>query len=173
MLAVAALMASTVVSAQDELQNEVSVGYGGGSNTDIVSSIAGGFFTGKQIDYWGPVSVEYFRFNQEGRLGFGGIFAVAGCKWDDSSSAKSTYFTLMPSVKYKWLNKAHFAMYSKAAVGLTVKTQSASGSDDKTKAVFNWQASAVGMEFGGAFRGFLELGMGEQGIILVGLRYRF
>jgi len=64
-------------------------------------------------------------------------------------------------------------MYSKAAVGLTVKTQSASGSDDKTKAVFNWQASAVGMEFGGAFRGFLELGMGEQGIVLVGLRYRF
>lgn len=45
--------------------------------------------------------------------------------------------------------------------------------DSDSKVVFNWQASLIGMEFGGAFRGFVELGMGEQGIILGGLRYKF
>ena len=30
-----------------------------------------------------------------------------------------------------------------------------------------------GVEVGGALRGFAELGWGEQGIILAGLRYKF
>ena len=59
-MAVAALMAIGSVQAQEEWKNEISIAYGGGSNTDIVSSLAKGMFTGKQLDYWGPVSVEYF-----------------------------------------------------------------------------------------------------------------
>ena len=63
-------------------------------------------------------------------------------------------------------------MYSKAAVGVTFMSDSGT-KDSDSKVVFNWQASLIGMEFGGAFRGFVELGMGEQGIILGGLRYKF
>lgn len=44
---------------------------------------------------------------------------------------------------------------------------------DKTKVAVGWQASLVGAEFGNAFRGFLELGCGEQGILVAGLRYKF
>ena len=47
------------------------------------------------------------------------------------------------------------------------------GRDDKTDLLFNFQASLLGVEFGGAFRGFVELGFGEQGIALAGLRYKF
>ena len=55
---------------------------------------------------------------------------------------------------------------------------SESGTSDKKKGddgkvTVNWQASLIGVEFGGAFRGFVEVGTGEQGIILGGLRYKF
>lgn len=166
------MMAATSVGAQGDLRNEVSIAYGGGSNTDIVSSIGKGMFTGKQLEYWGPVSAEYFRYIGNSKLAVGGIAAIGGCKWEDDSDARSTYFTVMPAVKYKWLDKTHFAMYSKVAAGITVNSQSG-GTDNETKTIFNWQASLVGMEFGGAFRGFVELGTGEQGIILGGFRYRF
>ena len=171
LLVVAALMATMNVSAQDEWKNEISIAYGGGANTDIVMSLAKGMFTGKQLDYWGPISAEYF-YRPDERLGIGGIFAISGCKWDDTGDAKSKYYTVMPAVKYNWLNKSGFSMYSKAAVGLTVDSQSG-GRESKTEVLFNWQASLVGMDFGGAFRGFVELGLGEQGIILGGLRYKF
>lgn len=164
-------MATMSVNAQNEWKNEVSIAYGGGSNTDIVMSLAKGMFSGKQLDYWGPVSAEYFYRPTE-RLGVGAVASISGCKWDDEGDAKSTYFTLMPAVKYNWLNKSHFSMYSKAAVGLTVSAESGSKRDE-SKVIFNWQASFIGMEFGGAFRGFFEFGMGEQGIILGGLRYKF
>ena len=171
LLVVAALMATVNVSAQDEWKNEISIAYGGGANTDIVMSLAKGMFTGKQLDYWGPISAEYF-YRPDERLGVGGIFAISGCKWDDTGDAKSKYYTVMPAVKYNWLNKSGFSMYSKAAIGLTVDSQSG-GRESKTEVLFNWQASLIGMDFGGAFRGFVELGMGEQGIILGGLRYKF
>jgi len=172
LLAIAAMMAMVSVNAQDEFRNEVSVAYGAGSNTDIVASIGKGMFTGKQLDYWGPISAEYFHYNKACNFAFGAVAAIGGCKWDDHSDAKSTYFTVMPAVKFKWLNRTHFAMYSKAAVGLTVDSQKGTN-EDKTETMFNWQASLVGMEFGGAFRGFVEIGTGEQGIILGGLRYKF
>ena len=168
---IAAIMATMNVHAQSEWKNEVSIAYGGGANTDIVMSIAKGMFTGKQLNYWGPVSVEYFYRPLE-RLGVGAVAAISGSKWDDEANAKSTYFTVLPAVKYNWLNKSHFSMYTKVAAGLTVSSDSGTRSDE-TRVMFNWQGSLIGLEFGGAFRGFAELGLGEQGIILGGLRYKF
>ena len=172
LLVAAALMVAMNVNAQDDYRNEISIAYGTGSNTDIVSSIGKGMFTGKQLNYWGPVSAEFFHYTGEGKLAFGGIVAVGGCKWDEDSNAKSTYFTAMPAIKYKWLDKSNFAMYSKAGFGVTLKSDSGEKKDESEVTV-NWQATFVGMEYGGAFRGFVELGTGEQGILLAGLRYRF
>ncbi len=41
--------------------------------------------------------------------------------------------------------------------------------------VMNFMAhvSALGMEFGGPFRGFVELGFGERGMLTAGVRYKF
>lgn len=167
----ASLMAIATVNAQSYWKNEICIAYGGGSNTDIVSSIGKGMFTGKQLSYWGPISMEYFYRPVE-NFGVGAVAAIAGCKWDDEGDAKSRYYTIMPAIKYNWLNRTHFSMYSKAAVGITIFSESGT-KNNKTTTVFNWQASLVGAEFGGAFRGFVELGTGEQGIILGGLRYKF
>jgi hypothetical protein len=39
---------------------------------------------------------------------------------------------------------------------------------------FIFQATAVGAEFGGErFRGFVEAGVGEKGLLCAGLRYKF
>ena len=63
-------------------------------------------------------------------------------------------------------------MYSKLALGVLIGIDSGDH-NDKTKAALAWQASAVGAEYGSAFRGFVELGFGEQGILIAGLRYKF
>ncbi len=173
LMVVAAMMATMNVNAQEEYKNEISIAYGTGANTDLVMSIAKGMFTGKQLDYWGPISVEYFgRLNSNNRLGLGGIFVLGGCKWDDTGDAKSKYYTIMPAVKYNWAVKKYVSWYSKGAAGLSIASQSG-GREDKTDVVFNFHASLVGVDFGGAFRGFVELGFGEQGIALAGLRYKF
>ncbi len=171
LMAVVAMMAITNVNAQDYKKNEISLGFGGGANTDIMSSFINTVFTGKQIDYWGAVSLEYMYRPSE-NLGVGAVAVVSGCKWeDDNKDAKTTYITFMPAVKYNWLNKKHFSMYSKGAIGLTIAAHSMKN-DSKTKVGFNFQASALGLEFGSAFRGFCEFGFGEQGIVVFGLRYK-
>lgn len=175
-MVLAAMMATLCVQAQDEWKNEISIAYGGGSNTDFIGSLYKGMFTGKQLNYWGPVSVEYFHRLSNNKLGIGGIFAVGGCKWSDSDNAKTTFFTVMPALKYNWLVRKHISCYSKIGIGMTMASES--GTSDKKKGddgkvTVNWQASLIGVEFGGAFRGFVEVGTGEQGIILGGLRYKF
>lgn len=113
----------------------------------------------------------------DGQGAVGGSIVVAGCKWDDSGDAKTTFFTIMPAVKYKWAVQKYVSWYSKAAIGIMFTSDSGMSrdnrKDDKSSASFNFQVSFVGLEFGSAFRGFVELGVGEQGIILGGVRYKF
>ena len=45
---------------------------------------------------------------------------------------------------------------------------------DETLTSFIFQATALGLEFGGEqFRGFAEAGLGEKGLLCAGLRYKF
>ena len=176
LLVVAAMMATVSVNAQEELKNEISIAYGAGSNTDILGSIGKGMFTGKQLSYWGPVSAEYFH-RPSPRFGVGAVAAIGGCDWDDTGDAKTTFITFMPAVKYNWVNKSSFGLYSKVAAGITFRSESGgtkvTTKDNDSSSTFNFQITGIGLEFGRAFRGFAELGMGEQGIILAGLRYKF
>ena len=181
LMVVAAMMATMTVNAQNEdLKNEIGVAYGFGSNTDLIGSFYKGIFTGKQLNYWGPVSIEYFRrFGSSNRWGVGAIFAIGGCKWDkDDDSKKSTFYTIMPALKYNWVNKNNFGLYSKFAAGFTVGSDKGhasdnNGKDNKTTTNFNFQITGIGVEAGGAFRGFAELGMGVQGVAIIGVRYKF
>ena len=118
--------------------------------------------------------------------GVGGILAYGENKQDvyllgdKDGVSKNTYLTLMPAVKFDWLRKKHFGMYSKLAVGATLRNEkydsveTSNKNDSDSEVHVNWQASLLGMEAGGpTIRGVLELGTGEQGIILVGMRYKF
>ena len=172
LMVVAAMMAAVSVNAQGEWKNEVSIAYGAGSSTDLISSIYKGMFTGKQLNYWGPVSLEYFYRPSE-KLGIGVIGTISGCKWDEGKGdPKSTFYSVLPAIKYNWKVREHVSMYSKLGLGLTIASDS-DAREKNSSTIFNFQASFFGIEFGSAFRGFAELGFGEQGVILAGLRYKF
>ena len=188
-----AMMAAMNVNAQngyDETKHEVAISYGIDSNSQIIDAFEsiGGALVGAKFEnesFTGPISAEYF-YHVKNWLGVGGILAYGQNKQDvyllgdKDGVSKNTYLTLMPAVKFDWLRKKHFGMYSKLAVGATLRNEKydsvdASSKDDSDSEVHvNWQVSFLGIEAGGpTIRGFLELGTGEQGIILAGVRYKF
>ena len=117
----AAVMTTVGINAQSDYNNEISVAYGAGANTDISMAVGRGIFTAKQTKYWGPASLEYFHsIGKNWKIG--GIAMVSGCKWEGEGNPKSTYYTIMPAAKYNWLNQRGFGMYSKAGLGVTNPT---------------------------------------------------
>ena len=197
MMVVAAMFVSSSMNAQngyDDTKHEVAISYGGLSTSqwlDIYESMAGAM-VGMSLEnetVTGSISAEYF-YHFKNWLGVGGIFAFGQSKQDVYSnitknnigSYTNTYLTLMPAVKMDWLRKKHFGMYSKIGLGATLRTESTDYDDEHKKDEMksesdihiNWQVSFLGIEAGGTkFRVFAELGFGEQGTGLVGLRYKF
>ena len=171
LFSVFALAAIFNIHAQNEWKHEIGVSYGVGAFTDINSSYIDGIFTGKQTKYIGAFGAEYF-YRPKSALGVGIVGTFGTCKWAGSDKARTKYFSIMPAVKYNWMNREHISLYSKVALGVLIGMENID-SQDKTKAAFAWQASVMGAEFGSAFRGFLELGFGEQGLLVAGLRYKF
>ena len=192
-MAAVAMMTAMNVNAQngyDETKHEVAISYGIDSNSQIIDAFEniGGALVGAKFEnekFTGPISAEYF-YHVKNWLGVGGILAYGQNKQDvyllgdKDGVSKNTYLTLMPAVKFDWLRKSHFGMYSKLAVGATLRNEKydsvdASSKDDSDSEVHvNWQISLLGIEAGGpTIRGFLELGTGEQGIALIGVRYKF
>ena len=196
LMVAAAVMAVTSVNAQkgyDDTKHEVAISLGAGSNSqfmDAFEKIGSGFVSLGSVTYenekeGGPLSAEYF-YHVKNWLGVGGICAltwktndlkVMGNKIGESSS---NYYTLMPAVKFNYLRKSYFGMYTKLAAGATMHRQSFESTDSEHKdesdseIVFNWHVSLLGMEVGSPYiRGFLELGVGEQGIGQIGVRYKF
>lgn len=193
LVAVAALTATVNVNAQAgyDTKHEIGITYGFGCNSDVFDAFTKATslgLTGQRAEntkHFGTISAEYF-YHSSKTVGVGGILGYAQFKEDAYSISsdtkksvdKESYFTIMPAVKFNWLRKNHFGMYSKLAAGISInntkqKNENGSNSSDNW-VLFNWQASVIGIEAGGAtVRGFLELGIGEQGIGLAGIRYKF
>lgn len=178
-MVVAALFCGTVaVQAQDECKHEVGVAYGAVANSNILDLFDDAFSNANNPDpvsgsYFGPLSVEYY-YRVSPMIGVGGVAVVKTHKETSRGGEAYTnkYFTVMPSVKFNWVHKAHFGFYSKLAAGYTFFSTKFSGESGSAGA-FNFQASVIGLEAGGRLRGFAELGWGEQGLALAGIRYRF
>ena len=193
-LVAVAMMTAMNVSAQngyDETKHEVAITLGIYSNSQIIDAFEniGGALVGAKFEnesFTVPISAEYF-YHVKPWLGVGGIFAYGQNKQDvyllgdKDGEIKNTYLTLMPAAKFDWLRKKHFGMYSKLAFGATLRQESVTSynleknpSSNDVMVHVNWQVSPIGMEFGGVYlRGFAELGIGEQGTLLAGLRYKF
>ena len=199
LMAVLAISASMFIPVQaqeteEEMRQEISISYGAVPNsiwidalTDIVPAIFGHKY--ENTSYVGPIGLEYY-YHTSKLVGVGAIavFATNGedeyYKEELCSHRNRSYYTLMPAVKFNWLRKAKWGMYSKVGLGATLshfkdedkgKTATPQGEVGSTnEVIFNFQASLLGVEVGGQqVRGFAELGIGEQGIILGGVRYKF
>lgn len=196
-MAAAAFIAATTALAQgngyDDTKHEVAVSYGAFSNSqwiDILENVTVTVFTGAHVTFdnerfRGPFSAEYF-YRVKPWLGVGGIFTFGRNKRDMFSDGTKdgtlahNYYTLLPAVKLDWLRKRYFGLYSKVGVGATLRTETLNSddptvtSDNSTLAHVNWQISLLGIEAGWpTIRGFVEVGTGEQGVFLAGLRYKF
>ena len=187
LIAVAAMMATMNVNAQDELKNEIGVFYGVESASNILSIYSTIFSAaaGDQSSWWGPIGVEYY-YHLSPVVAVGGVGVYAGCKAIDEKTNQTdlseTYITLMPSMKFNWLRKKYFGMYSALSAGVLFASISGneaakradSEAKDETITSFMFQATALGIEFGGRnIRGFVEAGLGEKGTLCGGLRYKF
>ena len=185
-MAVAAMMATLSVNAQD-FKHEVGVFYGFESASNVFSLVTSAISAaaGDQSSFWGPVGVEYY-YNVSPVVGLGAVAAYAGCKAEDDKTHKEdlteSFFTVMPSVKFNWLRKKNFGMYSAFSAGVMFCSISCNdnakandpNAKDESLAAFMFQATALGAEFGGEqFRGFVEAGVGEKGVLCAGLRYKF
>ena len=192
-LAAVAMMTVMSVNAQSydyETKHEVAISYGIDSNSQILDAFeaVGGALAGAKFeneDFFGPISAEYF-YHVKPWLGVGGILAFGTNKQDVMSGrdklgeSKNNYYTLMPAVKADWLRTKFFGMYSKLAVGATLRSEkydsdvNTENSSDGSEVHLNWQVSFIGIEAGSpAIRAFAELGTGEQGILQAGVRYKF
>ena len=177
MMIAAMLVASLSMNAQDDdLKNEIGVYYGFGSASDIVSTVASAmssaFSHSDQSGFWGPVGVDYY-YHVTPVVGVGAMASIAGCQWGDDSENKTKYYTVMPAVKFNWLRKTNFGMYSGLAAGVMIVSDSFKD-ESKSKVFFMGQLTALGAEFGGQqLRGFTELGFGERGLLTIGARYKF
>ena len=195
-MVVAAMMATLSVQAQEEayLKHEIGVSYGALSNSDWMSigDVLGtylfsfGQFSYDDTEFTGPIGLEYFyHVNEVVGIGAIGVYAsetkdmlMGGKKYGE---AKSTYITLLPAAKFNWLRKKYFGMYSKVGAGVCIRTRnedytlnSESHDDSEHDVLFNFQVTGIGLEVGSPnVRAFGEIGVGEQGIFVAGLRCKF
>ena len=104
-------------------------------------------------------------------LSVGGAFAYFNLSTTENEKQNSyNNFSLIPAVKFHWYRRAWFGSYSKLGAGLTFLPWR----EGKDRFQFNFQVSFLGLEAGPEFlRAFAEVGVGEQGIVVAGLRYRF
>ena len=178
-IAIMQIVALAASAQNDDLKNEIGVYYGFDSASDIIGMYTHifTFSSDDQHDFWGPIGVEYY-YHTTRVVAFGAVASIAGCSWGKGNEDYSSkYITLMPSVKFNWLRKNYFGMYSALSAGamyLSHNLKDEYVKDDTSKIWFMWQITPIGMEFGGkAFRGFAEAGVGEKGLLCAGLRYKF
>lgn len=193
-LAICAFVSVPAQAQDEDTRHEVAVSYGGIPNsiwidayTDIIPAMFGEKHETKRRI--GPIGLEYY-YHTSSLIGVGAVavFATSNqdCIYNDTKTSDITksFFTVMPSIKFNWLRKAHWGLYSKVAAGATYARFNDEDCDDNGKKtgdsavssdlLFNFQASLIGVEAGGAhLRCFAELGVGEQGIALAGLRFKF
>lgn len=169
----------------DTPKNEISLSYGtltllqfeSGLSGILGTGFSGGLLILESISGYGAINLSYLR-SVNGWLALGTDFSAEflsmtfkAKETGNKRESKTAAFTPMATAKANWLRREHFGMYSRLSAGAMFMHEKV---DNKVLTSFAFQASPVGMEFGGfSFRGFVELGFGSQGCILGGVKYRF
>ena len=195
--------------AQDDYEfdrNEVNFSYGVVSLpafANTVGAVFGAAFSfglaQPSLDLLGNVNLGYYHWFTDGfgvgvessleliRLEFKSVVGKDedGNKiYDTTKGGFTTYASVMPAIKGRWLARPHFGIYSKLAVGGALQHAPAVSTTDKdgnpvntpaaNNLMFALQLTPIGFEFGGThIKGFTELGLGYQGLLCAGLKYSF
>lgn len=161
---------------------EITVNYGQITVPQFIYGFANVFgivfsFGNWKIDdthFYGAVGAEY-NYWLNNRFAVGGIFTndnMLGTGTKDDGTVNTFKFnasSLMACGKVSWFEYIHFGMYSKIGLGA-----SAYVSEGDVSWAPAFQLTPVGCDFGGEqLRGVFEIGFGNQGLFLAGIRYKF
>lgn len=126
----------------------------------------------------GVLNLGYIHhFNRVFGVGANAGFNRMSVKLEDKTgsltAASANIMFLMADAKLNWFRYDNFGMYSKFGLGVMC----INGNLVETMSGNLWlptgHVSLIGMEFGGQFCGFMELGAGMQGVAQFGLKYHF
>lgn len=192
LLIAALLVASPKVMAIEEPlpDKELSFEYSMITGPDIAMFWAGvfvsvfslGHYTLNDISCTGQFSFQYCHsLGERWMVGCSTSYEHAGFTMEDKNGVVDPdrtgghFFSIMPTAKCYWFNKPHFGMYSEAQVGALASIMPDTNGENLDKAdfgaVIGFQLNLIGMDFGGPdVRGFLELGVGTQGFISLGIK---
>lgn len=177
LLAIVAIIGAVNVNAQDN-KSEVSVSVGAYSHISN-GWIIDAFTTvldKAEKDRGVPISVEYlYEIAPKLKVGAALTYQRMSAKLEGKKGVNNA-ISIMPAIKYSWIDKDHFALYSKAAVGycLNLKSGDKELRDEFEQHHFAFQASLIGAEVGSQnIRAFVEAGYGFQGIVQAGIKVRF
>ena len=185
------VVVSSAYAKNDKDRNEFSVTYGQFTVPQfayVLGEVFGVMFTLGHASFedphmYGAAGIEYVHYTNDW-FGFGGtvlcdyMTAKTVSVDKDGNKTPNGDFKLgclsaMPLVKFAWLNREHVGLYSKLAAGAGY-TFTGDNADVKDNFMFAFQATPIGVDFGGErFRGFVEAGVGWQGIVSGGVRWMF
>ena len=173
--------------------SEISASYG----VSLLGSVVGGLANKTNFIGWliddddytvvsvggskGVVNLGYtYQINKTisvgGALGYNRMSVSMEDKTGKLTAAAANIFTMMSTAKFDWFRTGNdmFGMYSKAGLGVMCINGELMEEEHLKGNI--WapavHVSAVGMEVGKAFSGFMELGVGMQGIVQFGIRGR-
>ena len=209
------LLVSNSAMAQLDSKSEISFSVGGGTPNErgigeaigegfgkaIASAITGGLYDPNETKKDDSNTVAFnlqYLYRIAPKIKVGGavtyqhtsatlMVADKNGAYHDAAKADNHYITVMPVIKAMWIEKEHIGLYSKAAAGICIASNSAktcSGFQEADKYVddvksdkgtrFAYQVSAIGFEAGSKnIRGFIELGYGFQGFAQAGVSFKF
>lgn len=177
--------------AQEKPKHEISVSYGVYTvnqfadlfGTEIISF---GILTSDIKSSMGAINVSYaYKFNKI--ISLGATYTYSAYKEDlfllkqYAGTSKNTFHSILPTVKFNWLNGGLVTLYSKAAVGVTIGVITPNYTDENgktitdsgTSATIGFQVTPIGIEVGRKFAIFAEAGIGTMGTAAFGARLRF
>jgi hypothetical protein len=195
LLCVFGLLAVQPLCAQNphsELNNEIGVDAG-------PVSVAGGFVFGS-IGFWSSLGASLNHKAVDTRLyGCYGIhyyyqvkhWCAVGVKtvvegsrttfYTDSTRTAiekindDVFFSIMPSVRFTYLNRPWVRLYSTVDVGLNLffSSSTASDAEKKCQPYFAWNITPIGVCVGKKFYGLFEVNIGYDALAKVGIGARF
>lgn len=168
---------------QDFKRNELSLGYGAVLETDFIDVLvmaveAIGGETKRNNFTLGSINAGYcYNFNKV--LGIGATMSYSMNSyqvWNDEQKLgreQKNYYTIMPVIKANWFNRDKIKLYSYLGAGAIVYHYNRVGEDDSDGVIFAFQLSPIGIELGGNWSFYGELGVGQMGSFGAGVRYKF
>lgn len=108
-----------------------------------------------------------------GAVSWYGEFSAVYSNVDNSKIRKDSYslVSVMPTVRFTWLNRKWVRMYSAAGLGVSIETER---HDMRYRnAYVGGKLTPVGIMVGRSLYGFAELSIGTQGLAIAGIGYRF